>query len=90
MIEKVLALNFEISSRYFIRFFIFYCHNLTLILLKIGGIVLVGWFGFSLIYSDIPLLFRLASYDILFFKISHFFAVFLNHFIWNFLKIKKL
>ena len=58
MIEKVLESNFEIISHYFIGFFIFYFHNLVLILLKFGGIFLIGWFGFLLNYFDIPLLSR--------------------------------
>ena len=56
MIEKVLVLNFKISSRYFVEFFIIYFHNLVLILLKIDRIIIISYFVSRLINSDIIIL----------------------------------
>jgi hypothetical protein len=73
MIEKVLVLNFKISSRYFVGFFIIYFHNLVLILLKIDRIILISYFVSRLINSDIIIL-----------KILHLVAIFLKHLVVNF------
>ena len=73
MIEKVLVLNFKISSRYFVGFFIIYFHNLVSILLKIDRIILISYFVSRLINSDIIIL-----------KILHFVAIFLKHLVVNF------